>query len=94
MTEQELIDEMARHGETLPPRDDDEARERAIRIIEALYPPDSPYDPTIGQELLEQARRECNDWRDEPTPVLVRYAQLCREFEERQIRESDRRRRP
>ena len=52
-------------------------REEAIRHIENLYPADSPYDPTIGQELLAQAKREVNDWRTEPTEVLIRYAQLC-----------------
>ena len=71
-----------------PALSDLELRERAIRDIENLYPPDSPYDPTIGQELLEQARRECNDWRNEPTPVLIRLAQLCRDLESRQARQA------
>ena len=70
---------------------DEQVRQRAINTIEALYPPDSPYDPTIGRELLEQARRECNDLRNEPTPILVRYAQLCQEMERRQNREAERR---
>ena len=69
---------------------EDEIRRKAIDTIEALYPPDSPYDPTIGQELLEQARRDCSNWRKEPTPILVRLAQLCREYENRQIRKSER----
>jgi len=62
-------------------------RERAIRDIERLYPPDSPFDCSIGQELLERARRECNDWRHEPTPVLVRLAELNRELDRRQARD-------
>ncbi len=73
-----------------PEPTEEQIRQRAIDLIEALYPADSPYDPTIGQALLEQARRECDDWRNEPTPILVRYAELCQEFERRQIRESER----
>jgi hypothetical protein len=69
---------------------DEEIRRRAIDTIEALYPPDSPYDPTLGQELLEQARRDCSDWRDEPTPILIRLAQLNRNQEESSMRASER----
>jgi len=60
-------------------------REEAIRCIESLYPADSVYEPTakIGNVLLDQARREVNGWRTEPTDVLVRYAQLCIETENR-----------
>lgn len=54
-------------------------RGHAIKFIESLYPADSQYKTTaaIGQQLLEQAKRDVSGWRSEPTPVLVRYAQLC-----------------
>ena len=58
-------------------------RDRAIKIIEALFPADSRWPDTakIGRELLEQAKRDCNNWRTESTNVLIRYAQLCIELE-------------
>jgi len=56
-------------------------RDDAISTIEQLYPADSELDPTIGLELLAQAKREVAGWRTEPTEVLVRYAQLCIEKE-------------
>jgi hypothetical protein len=56
--------------------DDREERRRAIEVIEATFPPDSPHDAT-GHRLWEQARRETLSWRDEPTAVLVRLARLC-----------------
>ena len=54
-------------------------REEAIQQIEGLFPADAEYEDTaeIGQQLLEQAKREVSGWRTEPTEVLVRYAQLC-----------------
>jgi len=60
-------------------------RSTAIQIINSLYPADSRYPGvrTIGEELLAQARREVDErtWKDEPTPVLVRYAELCKRLE-------------
>ncbi|MGR9052754.1 MAG: hypothetical protein ACU84J_08910 [Gammaproteobacteria bacterium] len=54
-------------------------REEAIRHIENLYPADADYEDTaaIGRELLAQAKREVLGWRNEPTAVLIRYAELC-----------------
>ena len=54
-------------------------REEAIRNIEGLFPADSQYPDNAekGQALLEQAKRETNNWRNEPDAVLIRYAQLC-----------------
>lgn len=60
------------------------SREEAISHIENLFPADSGYDGTaeIGSDLLMQAKRECMiSWRDEPTEVLVRYAELCLRLE-------------
>ena len=58
-------------------------REKAIETIEMLYPADCEYLDTaeIGQKLLEQAKQEVVGWRTEPTEVLVRYAELCRQKE-------------
>ena len=55
-------------------------REEAIQHIENLYPADSGYKDTeeVGQTLLAQAKREVNSgWWNEPTNVLIRYAELC-----------------
>lgn len=54
-------------------------RETAIEYIANLFPADSEYEETadIGKALLERAKREVLGWRNEPTAVLVRYAQLC-----------------
>ena len=54
-------------------------RERAIRHIESLYPPDSEYPDTaaIGRELLEEAKLNAGSWRNEPTEVLVEFARLA-----------------
>jgi hypothetical protein len=53
---------------------------KAIRMIERCYPPDASASANarIGQELLAEARRGCEDWRLEPTVVLVRLARLNR----------------
>jgi len=56
----------------------------AIKTINDLYPTDCKYPEVniIGQNLLARAKRECGivyNWRDEPTEILVRYAELCRE---------------
>lgn len=58
-------------------------REKAIETIEMLYPADCEYLDTaeIGQKLLEQAKQEVAGWRTEPTEVLIRYAELCRQKE-------------
>jgi len=68
------------------------AREQAIGDIEALFPIDSQYEKTneIGEKLLAQAKRECEDWRNLPDAILFRYAELCRQEENRQAREFDR----
>ena len=63
-------------------------REQAIAIIEGLFPTDSQYVETtkIGERLLAQAKREIEGWRNETTPVLIRYAELCQAEEKRQDR--------
>ena len=62
-------------------------RYTAIQIINSLYPTDSQYPETnaIGEVLLSQAKLEYGatpDWRDEPTEVLVRYAELCKQWDD------------
>ena len=63
-------------------------REQAIQQIEELFPTDSQYEKTneIGQRLLAQAKREVDGWRNETTPVLIRYAELCMAEEIKQDR--------
>jgi len=63
-------------------------RDEAIAIIERTYPADSEHTITsiTGQRLLIQARTEVLDWRDQPEAVLVRYAELCREEQQRRER--------
>ncbi len=64
-------------------------RQQAISTIEALYPIDSQYKETtaIGERLLAQAKRECEDWRNLPDAILLRYANLCEQEEERSTRQ-------
>ena len=61
-------------------------REKAIQIIDSLFPADADYDKTreIGERLLAQAKMEVEGWKNEPTPVLLRYAELCEAEENRQ----------
>lgn len=68
-------------------------REEAISIIGGLYPIDSQYQETsaIGRRLLQQAKEEVDNWRNEPTEVLLRYAELCQEQENKTIRNMNRR---
>lgn len=63
-----------------------------IADIETRYPADAdnPIVADIGQRLLEQARRECNNWRQAPLDVLERYAQLCRDKEATLARHGER----
>jgi len=65
-------------------------REEAIQHIDALFPPDAPYPKTAekGQELLSQAKRDVAAWKQEPTEVLVRFAQLCMDEDNRQTLEA------
>ena len=67
-------------------------RKKAIETIELLFPADSQYPESakIGKELLKQAQEEVNNWRNEPTPVLIRYAQLCIDLEREQETRADR----
>jgi hypothetical protein len=62
-------------------------RERAIAEIESLYPPDSDYPDTaaIGQVLLEQAKRDCASWKNEPDAVIFRLHTLCIQRERNSI---------
>ena len=62
--------------------EENELRKQTIRIIDELYPADSgiPEIAEKGQELLHQAEREINNWRNKPTKVLIRYAQLCEDY--------------
>jgi hypothetical protein len=65
-------------------------RQQAISTIENLFPTDSQYAGTnaVGERLLEQAKRECENWRNLPEPILFRYAELCLQEESRQTREA------
>lgn len=58
-------------------------RKEAIKTIECLYPADAPFENTrkVGQRLLDQAKRETEDWRNLPDATLIRYAQLCEKEE-------------
>ena len=58
-------------------------RENAIETIEYLYPADSDYPDTrkIGIQLLEQAKRDADNWRNLPDATLIRYAELCQQKE-------------
>lgn len=62
-------------------------REQAIQTIEGLFPTDSEYETTneIGKRLLQQAKDELNNWRNEPTNILLRYAELCIREENRSV---------
>jgi hypothetical protein len=61
-------------------------KKEAINIIEALYPADSQYKDSreTGKALLQQAKEELNNWRNEPPEVLIRYAELCQQKENRE----------
>ncbi|WP_286694037.1 hypothetical protein [Spongiibacter sp. UBA1325] len=55
------------------------SREQDIADIENLYPADADGSTRrIGADMLNQARNEVSDWREESDAVLARYAQLCR----------------
>lgn len=62
---------------------DIDCSERAIAIIEQLYPEDSIYGSCakIGRKLLQQAKQETGfvvqNWRQLPFRTLKRYAELC-----------------
>lgn len=64
-------------------------RDQAISTIESLYPVDSQYEVTnrIGERLLAQAKRECDDWRNLPDNILFRYAELCQREENKTTQE-------
>jgi hypothetical protein len=55
-------------------------RNEAISTIEALYPPDTE----TGEKLLQQAKNDCNSWKNLPDEILLRYADLCQQEETRQ----------
>lgn len=65
-------------------------RQKAIQEIKSLFPTDSEFERTnvIGIRLLEEAKRNTNNWRNLPDVTLFEYARLCREEENRQYRES------
>ncbi len=44
----------------------------------------------VGKRLVEQAEMEINGWRNKPTEVLIRYAELCMNEETRQTRKFER----
>ena len=56
-------------------------REKAIAIIEQLYPADAPYTEVaaVGRQLLSEAK--ATKWRYESYGVIVEYARLCEEKE-------------
>lgn len=60
-------------------KDQDEAREESIKIIEKLYPADSEYTVTkqVGIGLLLKAI-DLIGWRELPTSIITEYAKLCR----------------
>lgn len=57
--------------------------EDAISEINSLYPPDADYEDTakIGQQLLEQAKRDTSDWRNLPEATIFRLLQLNRDYD-------------
>ena len=55
-------------------------KKEAIDCISGLYPPDTEK----GQELLRQAKAEMESWKDLPENILIRYAELCQQEENRQ----------
>ncbi len=63
-------------------------REKAIEIIDDLFPVDAPWEDTaaIGKRLFEQAKANMASWRNEPDIVLFEYARLCIAEEGRQAR--------
>jgi hypothetical protein len=60
-------------------------RNLAIRTIESTFPADAvgPITSDIGRKLLQRARDECTDWRHERIDILIRYAELCIDENER-----------
>ncbi len=58
-------------------------REKAIQIIDSLYPTDCNFPKTnkIGIDLLEQAKRNVENWRNLPDATLFEYARLCEQKE-------------
>jgi len=63
--------------------------EQAIADIEALFPADSQYHGSreVGERLLAQAKMEVEGWRSESPAVLMRYAELCRQEENKVTQE-------
>jgi hypothetical protein len=61
-------------------------KEKAIQIIESLFPADSKYPAAreTGLRLLEQAKQNVLNWRDLANEVLFEYARLCEKEEKRQ----------
>lgn len=61
-------------------------RNEAIEIINFLYPADSTFQEAnaIGKELLKEAREFVNKWQSESTEILVKYAELCQEYENKE----------
>ncbi len=49
-------------------------RNEAIAIIKNTFPPETE----VGMDLLAQAKAETTRLETEPTPVLIRYANLCK----------------
>jgi len=62
-------------------------REAAIQSIERLFPADSKFVELrmTGIRLLEEAKRNANNWRNESDAILFEYEKLC--IEESQQRE-------
>ena len=62
-------------------------RDGIIQEIEQLFPVDSCYTATkeIGQRLLDQAKRNTENWRNLPEEILREYWRLCRNEENKQI---------
>ncbi len=58
-------------------------KQAAIEAIEALYPPCGTFEKTqeIGRELLISAILAAMEWQDLPEPVLVHYAEMCKDYE-------------
>jgi hypothetical protein len=57
-------------------------RKQAIDTIDALYPPETE----TGEKLLQQAKNDCNSWKNLSDEILLRYADLCQQEEDRQTR--------
>jgi hypothetical protein len=60
-------------------------RDYLIKTIERYCPDSSPYRVALKQKLLDQARRDNQNWREESLPVLRRMAELVQDLAQRGV---------